>query len=136
MVSIADCGLMLEPQQAMSIKDIVDWATIAEQKNYGYILRSDHLLPIWDSKDRDSPECWSSLGVLAATTKKIKFGPLVSPIGFRNPALLARMACNLNDYSYPFKKYIARNNRSLENADRDERNSADLQEPEERLIAD
>src|SRR5208282_4952512 len=28
------------------------------------------------------------------------FGPLVSPIGFRNPALLARMACNLNDYSH------------------------------------
>ncbi|MGO9645768.1 MAG: LLM class flavin-dependent oxidoreductase [Candidatus Bathyarchaeia archaeon] len=100
MVSINDCGLMLEPQQAMSIQDIVDWATDAEQKNYGYILRSDHLLPIWDSKDRDSPECWSSLGVLAATTKKIKFGPLVSPIGFRNPALLARMACNLNDYSH------------------------------------
>jgi alkanesulfonate monooxygenase SsuD/methylene tetrahydromethanopterin reductase-like flavin-dependent oxidoreductase (luciferase family) len=100
MVSIDDCGLMLEPQQGMTVQDVVDWAIIAEQRNFGYILRSDHLLPIWDSKDRDSPECWSSLGVLAATTKKIKFGPLVSPIGFRNPAALARMACNLNDYSH------------------------------------
>ena len=100
MVSIADCGLMLEPQQAMSVQEIVDWGVYAEQNEYGYILRSDHLLPIWDNKERDSPECWSSLGVLAAKTNKIKFGPLVSPIGFRNPGLLARMACNLNDYTH------------------------------------
>jgi len=100
MAFIANCGLMLEPQQGMSIQDVLDWATIAEQRNYGYILRSDHLLPIWGSKDRDSAECWTSLGVIAAGTSKIKFGPLVSPIGYRNPALLARMACNLNDYSH------------------------------------
>ena len=100
MAFIANCGLMLEPQQGMSIQDVLDWATIAEQRNYGYILRSDHLLPIWGSKDRDSTECWTSLGVIAARTSKIKFGPLVSPIGYRNPALLARMACNLNDYSH------------------------------------
>jgi len=46
---------MLEPQQAMSVQEIVDWAVYAEQTEYGYILRSDHLLPIWDSKERDSP---------------------------------------------------------------------------------
>jgi alkanesulfonate monooxygenase SsuD/methylene tetrahydromethanopterin reductase-like flavin-dependent oxidoreductase (luciferase family) len=91
---------MLEPQQGMSTQDVLDWATIAEQRDFGYILRSDHLLPIWGSKDRDSAECWTSLGVIAAGTSKIKFGPLVSPIGYRNPALLARMACNLNDYSH------------------------------------
>ncbi|MHB8700676.1 MAG: LLM class flavin-dependent oxidoreductase [Nitrososphaerales archaeon] len=29
----------------------------------------------------------------------MKFGPMVSPVGFRNPALLARMACTLNSFS-------------------------------------
>jgi alkanesulfonate monooxygenase SsuD/methylene tetrahydromethanopterin reductase-like flavin-dependent oxidoreductase (luciferase family) len=48
----------------------------------------------------DSPECWVTLGILAATTKKIRFGPLVSPIGFRNPVLLSRMACNVHSYSH------------------------------------
>ncbi|MFI5449035.1 MAG: LLM class flavin-dependent oxidoreductase [Candidatus Bathyarchaeia archaeon] len=100
MTSISQCGIMLEPQQGMSIQEIVDWATYAERNGYGYILRSDHLLPIGDNKEMDSPECWVSLAAVAATTSRIKFGPLVSPIGFRNPVLLSRMACNLHSYSH------------------------------------
>src|SRR5208337_4022111 len=100
MVSIRDCGLMLEPQEGMKVHEIIDWAKYAERRGYGYILRSDHLLPIEGRKNQDSPEAWITLGVLAAETKKIKFGPLVTPIGFRNPALLARMACNVHDYSH------------------------------------
>jgi alkanesulfonate monooxygenase SsuD/methylene tetrahydromethanopterin reductase-like flavin-dependent oxidoreductase (luciferase family) len=100
MVSIRNCGLMLEPQEGMRVQEIVDWAKYAERNGYGYMLRSDHLLPIDGRKDQDSPEAWVTLGMLAAETKKIKFGPLVTPIGFRNPALLARMACNVHDYSH------------------------------------
>ena len=42
-----------------------------------------------------SPECWVTLGAIAAKTDRIKFGPMVSPIGFRNPAILANMACTV-----------------------------------------
>lgn len=84
----------------MRVQEIVDWAKYAERNGYGYMLRSDHLLPIDGRKDQDSPEAWVTLGMLAAETKKIKFGPLVTPIGFRNPALLARMVCNVHDYSH------------------------------------
>ena len=84
----------------MKVHEIVEWAKYAERRGYGYVLRSDHLLPIETGKDQDSPEAWVTLGVLAAETKKIKFGPLVTPIGFRNPALLSRMACNVHDYSH------------------------------------
>lgn len=90
---------MLEPQQGMSVQEIIDWGAYAERHGYGYIFRSDHLLPTNGNVDRDSAECWVSLGALAATTKRIKFGPMVTPIGFRNPALLAQMACNLHSYS-------------------------------------
>ena len=100
MVSIKNCGLMLEPQEGMPIEEIVDWAKYAERSGYGYMFRSDHLLPIDGRKDQDSPEAWVSLGILAAKTKNIKFGPLVTPIGYRNPALLARMACNVQNYSH------------------------------------
>lgn len=99
MVAIGDCGLMLEPQLGMSVQEIIDWGTYAERHGYGYIFRSDHLQPTNGNRDRDSPECWVTLGALAATTKRIKFGPMVTPIGFRNPALLAQMACNLHSYS-------------------------------------
>jgi alkanesulfonate monooxygenase SsuD/methylene tetrahydromethanopterin reductase-like flavin-dependent oxidoreductase (luciferase family) len=38
------------------------------------------------------------LGAIAARTKSLKFGPLVSPIGFRNPGILARMAWTLHSF--------------------------------------
>lgn len=97
---IDDCGLMLEPQEGMSIDDIVDLANIAEKSGYGYIFRSDHLVPTSDSKKKvPSPECWVSLGAVAARTQRIKFGPMVSPVGFRNPAILANIVCSLYSYS-------------------------------------
>lgn len=99
MVAIRDCGLMLEPQQAMGFREVVDWGAYAERNGYGYFFRSDHLIPTYGDRNRDSPECWITLGALAATTTRIKFGPMVTPIGFRNPTLLAQMACNLHAFS-------------------------------------
>jgi len=84
----------------MSVQEIVDWATYAEKSGYGYIFRSDHVLPTSDpTKKLPSPECWVSLGAVAAKTQRIKFGPMVSPVGFRNPAILANIACTLYAYS-------------------------------------
>jgi alkanesulfonate monooxygenase SsuD/methylene tetrahydromethanopterin reductase-like flavin-dependent oxidoreductase (luciferase family) len=99
MALINDCGLMLEPQLGLGFREVVACAAYAESHGYGYFLRSDHLLPTQGDRDRDSPECWVTLGAVAAATKRIKFGPMVSPIGFRNPALLAQMSCNLHAYS-------------------------------------
>lgn len=96
---------MIEPQEGMSVEEIVNWSLYAEKMGYGYIFRSDHLLPLGGEEEVKrkgsigSPECWVSLGAVAAKTMKIKFGPMVTPVGFRNPALLARMACTLDSYS-------------------------------------
>src|SRR5579862_4095375 len=94
-----DCGLMLEPQEGMSVDEIVEWASYAERSGYGYIFRSDHVLPTSGAKGLASPECWVTLGAIAAKTNRVKFGPMVSPVGFRNPAILANMACTLYAYS-------------------------------------
>ncbi len=93
---IKDCGVMVEPQEGMVVGELLDTASFAEKIGFGYFFRSDHLLPTSRSTGLDSPECWVTLGAVAARTKRIKFGPMVSPIGFRNPALLARMACTVN----------------------------------------
>lgn len=90
---------MLEPQFGMTVREIVGLAAEAESMGFGYVFRSDHLLPTDDSRGKDSPECWMSLAAVAAETNTIRFGPMVSPLGFRNPALLARMACTLHSYS-------------------------------------
>ena len=99
MLTIDDCGIMVEPQLGMTVEQLVDLSRKAEDLGFGYFLRSDHILPTGETRGVDSPECWTSLGTIAASTRRIRFGPLVSPIGFRNPALLARMACTLHSYS-------------------------------------
>ena len=91
---------MLEPQEGLKTKEIVSLAEYSERSGYGYFFRSDHLLPTSGRRAGvESPDCWVTLAAVAANTRRIKFGPMVSPVGFRNPALLARMACTLHDYS-------------------------------------
>ena len=99
MAFIKDCGIMLEPQEGMTLKELIEVARSVERLGYGYLFRSDHLLPTSRTKNLDSPECWVTLGAIAAITRRLKFGPMVSPIGFRNPAVLARMACTVNSIS-------------------------------------
>lgn len=98
-LAIQDCGITLEPQLGMRMDRLIATARLAEELGFGYVFRSDHILPTGDERGIDSPECWTSLGAISEATSRIKFGPLVSPIGFRNPALLAKMACTLHSYS-------------------------------------
>jgi alkanesulfonate monooxygenase SsuD/methylene tetrahydromethanopterin reductase-like flavin-dependent oxidoreductase (luciferase family) len=98
--STEECGIMLEPQLGMSMETLIDSSKLAESLGFGYLFRSDHLLPTNDERGKSSQECWTSLGAIAASTSRIKFGPLVTPIGFRNPALLAKMACTLHSFSH------------------------------------
>lgn len=100
MLRIADCGLMFEPQLGMTMDELIDCAKFAEDLGFGYVFRSDHLLPTDNRRGIDSPECWTSLGAIASATSRVKFGPMVTPIGFRNPALVAKMACTLHSYSH------------------------------------
>ena len=99
MLKIDECGLMFEPQLGMTMDQLVDGARLAENLGFGYVFRSDHLLPTDNRRGLDSPECWTSLGAISAATKHIRFGPMVTPIGFRNPALLAKMACTIHSFS-------------------------------------
>jgi alkanesulfonate monooxygenase SsuD/methylene tetrahydromethanopterin reductase-like flavin-dependent oxidoreductase (luciferase family) len=96
---IKRCGLMVEPQEGMPVEELLDLAAFTERTGFGYFFRSDHLLPTSRSKGLGSAECWVTLGAIATRTKRIKFGPMVTPIGWRNPALLARMACTVNSLS-------------------------------------
>jgi alkanesulfonate monooxygenase SsuD/methylene tetrahydromethanopterin reductase-like flavin-dependent oxidoreductase (luciferase family) len=99
LTNLKNFGIMLEPQQGMKVSTLVEWSRYAEKLGFGYLFRSDHLLPVNGTRGIDSPECWTTLGLIAGVTTKIRFGPMVSPVGFRNPALLARMACTVHSAS-------------------------------------
>jgi len=42
-------------------------------------------------------EAWTTLSAVGAVTSRVQLGTLVSPIGFRSPALLAKMAATLDN---------------------------------------
>jgi alkanesulfonate monooxygenase SsuD/methylene tetrahydromethanopterin reductase-like flavin-dependent oxidoreductase (luciferase family) len=44
-------------------------------------------------------ECWSILSALASATSRVELGTLVMPTGWRNPALLAKMATTVDAIS-------------------------------------
>jgi alkanesulfonate monooxygenase SsuD/methylene tetrahydromethanopterin reductase-like flavin-dependent oxidoreductase (luciferase family) len=44
-------------------------------------------------------DCWTTLAVLAASTRTIRLGPLVSCVYYRHPMVLARMAADVDQLS-------------------------------------
>ena len=60
------------------------------------LRRSDHLVSLMGAPERDCIECWISLALAAEWTNRIEFGPMVSPMTFRHPAVLARMAASVD----------------------------------------
>jgi F420-dependent oxidoreductase-like protein len=69
-----------------------------EDLGFAGLYRSDHFTNA-DAPDKDSLELWTSLTWLASHTKRIEFGPLVSPVSVRHPVLTARMAAAVDDLS-------------------------------------
>ena len=74
-----------------------DAATVVEELGFDSLWIPDHLL----AREGRAPrlEAWQVLGALAALTKRIRLGPLVTPVTFRHPALLAKMAATLDHVS-------------------------------------
>jgi F420-dependent oxidoreductase-like protein len=69
-----------------------------EDLGFAGLFRSDHFTNA-RPPDKDSLEMVVSLTYLADHTQRIHFGPLVAPLSFRDPALLARQAAALDDLS-------------------------------------
>lgn len=91
-------SVMIEGQDGLT------WARwkhlIAEVEDLGFagLFRSDHFTNS-QPPDKDSLEMVVSLAYLAVQTQRIHFGPLVSPLSFRDPTILARQAAALDDLS-------------------------------------
>lgn len=85
-------GIMIEGQEGLTWER---WRTLAEAveaHDFESLFRSDHLTGLFGDSRRPCLDTWTSLGWLAAHTRRIRFGPLVSPLTFHHPALLARAA--------------------------------------------
>ncbi len=92
-------GIMIEGQEGLTWDRWLRLVQAAEDMSYESLCRSDHLTGLWGEAKRPSLETWTSLTMLAMRTRRVRFGPMVSPVTFYQPALLAKMAVALDTLS-------------------------------------
>jgi F420-dependent oxidoreductase-like protein len=95
---MTEIAIMIEGQDGL---DWSRWQRIAEAVDslgFAGLYRSDHFTNA-SGPFKDSLEMWVSLAWLASHTRNIEFGPLVSPVSFRDPVFTARMGLQVDDLS-------------------------------------
>jgi alkanesulfonate monooxygenase SsuD/methylene tetrahydromethanopterin reductase-like flavin-dependent oxidoreductase (luciferase family) len=90
---------MIEAQEGLNWERWRRICTDTDALGFASLRRSDHLISLMNGPDRDCIECWTSLALAAEWTKRIEFGPMVSPMTFRFPALLAKQAAGVDALS-------------------------------------
>jgi F420-dependent oxidoreductase-like protein len=91
-------GVMIEGQEGLTWERWRQIMACVEALGFESLWRSDHFISLVDA-DRESLETWVALTLTAAETTRLRFGPLVCPITFRHPSLLARMAAAVDALS-------------------------------------
>ena len=74
-------------------------ALAAEEHGLDSVWGADHLIFRDDGETEGIHECWTVLTAVAAVTERVAIGPLVLALPFRNPALTAKMAVELDEVS-------------------------------------
>jgi F420-dependent oxidoreductase-like protein len=92
-------GIMIEGQEGLTWERWLRLGQAAEDLGYDSLCRSDHLTALAGEARRPSLETWASLAALATRTHRIRFGPMVSPMTFYHPVLLAKTAAAIDTRS-------------------------------------
>jgi F420-dependent oxidoreductase-like protein len=89
---------MVEGQDGLNWPRWRHIASAVEEAGFAALYRSDHFVA-HDGPRRDALELWASLTWLASNTRRIEFGPLVTPTTLRNPVVTALTAAAVDDLS-------------------------------------
>lgn len=80
----------------------MELARLADDDGWFGFWYADHYMPNTGDESfepGDVHECWAILPAVAATTSRIRLGPLVSPTSVHHPALLANRAATIDHLS-------------------------------------
>ena len=88
-----DIGLMVEGQNGLTWERWSHILALAERLGFPTVFRSDHF---FIGPQQESLEAYLSFVVAAKETKRIRFGPLVTPVTFRAPVNVGRMAAQID----------------------------------------
>ncbi len=93
-----EIALMIESQDGLTWDRLQRVARTAEDAGFVGLYLSDHFTNPAGAY-RDALECWTAFGWLASQTRRLEFGPLVSPVSFRHPSMLVRQAAAMANLS-------------------------------------
>jgi alkanesulfonate monooxygenase SsuD/methylene tetrahydromethanopterin reductase-like flavin-dependent oxidoreductase (luciferase family) len=98
--------LSIEIQEGLTYDQTLALTRTAEDLNFQASLLAEHYYPtgVTDKYagglgSRMAADAWIYLAALARDTQRIRLGTLVSPVTFRHPAVLAKMAATLDHVS-------------------------------------
>ena len=89
--------LMVEGQEDVTWEQWLALAAAAEEAGLDGLFRSDHYGP--SRPGRGSLDAWATLAALAVHTSRVRLGTLVSPVTFRHPSELAKVAATVDHVS-------------------------------------
>jgi len=94
-------GIQLpEVEREVRWPEVAAIARAAEESNFESIWVGDHLLYRGGGRPERGPhDAWTQLAALAATTTRVRLGPLVAATAFHAPGVIARMAASIDEIS-------------------------------------
>jgi F420-dependent oxidoreductase-like protein len=90
--SSMEVSIMIEGQMGLTWSRWQRLVRAAEDLGFYGLYRSDHFALPGDAPFDDALELWTSMTWAAANSSRIAIGPLVSPISFRDPVIMAWQA--------------------------------------------
>jgi len=98
--------LSIEIQEGLSYPETLAMTRAGEDLGYEAALLAEHYYPSGIAEgyagglgERETGDAWIFLAALARETSRIRLGTLVSPVTFRHPSVLAKMAATLDHVS-------------------------------------
>jgi probable F420-dependent oxidoreductase len=89
-----------EVERRVGWQELRAMAVAAEESGFDSIWLGDHLLYRNDGRPERGPwDVWTTLAALAASTERVRLGPLVASAAFHPPGLIARMATSIDEVS-------------------------------------
>ena len=99
MTPLVRIALMIEGQEDVTWDDWVALADACERSGVEALFRSDHYVSVQGEGERGSLDAWGTINALAARTRTLRLGTLVSPTSFRHPSVLAKLATTADHVS-------------------------------------
>jgi len=89
-----------EVEREVRWPELLAIARTAEEAGFDSLWVGDHMLYRGDGRPERGPwDVWTVLAALAASTERVRLGPLVASTAFHPPGVVARMAATIDEVS-------------------------------------